>query len=450
MREPARQKLSLALLFSVLLVSLPNQSSSESSAISSTLPIEVQVDLLMTELSNLLREDNNQGIIELIPRIRALDIQIPDSLNFLEARALFRTGKALAARDRLLAYLGGTGREGKYYQQASELLLKVKKEAAIQEQRMAKESAQEEERQRQSALKAQILKTRESQRYLHALGFPLEDTGEMTKATREAIAVYQVRQGLEVNGLVTNELLGRLRAAVPDTHTCDSLAAYSTGADNWGIAISAIPANAAIPACNDALRKYPDTIRFQVQYARALVAAGRDKDAMDAIEGAARLGYPEAEFLIGYMHERGMLAQNGKPDYTNAVRWYTMSSNRGYPEALRKMGVLYEKGLGVRREAGTAVEFYHKAASQGFAPAQVDLGLIFTKGLGVKRNHVTAIEWFTKAADAGYPRGQFYLGDMFEKGRGVKRDKSTAVSWYRKASNQGLQEATSRIKRLGK
>ena len=100
MREPARQKLSLALLFSVLLVSLPNQSSSESSAISSTLPIEVQVDLLMTELSNLLREDNNQGIIELIPRIRALDIQIPDSLNFLEARALFRTGKALAARDR--------------------------------------------------------------------------------------------------------------------------------------------------------------------------------------------------------------------------------------------------------------------------------------------------------------------------------------------------------------
>lgn len=409
----------------------------------------MQVDLLMTELSSLLRVDDNQGIIELIPKIRALDIEIPDSLNFLEARALFRTGRALAARDRLLAYLANTGREGKYYQQASELLLKVKQEAAIQEQRQAMEIEAEEERKRQSALKAQILKTRESQRFLHAVGFPLEVTGELNKATREAIAVYQVRQDLQVNGLVTDELLSTLKAAVPDTHNCDALAAYSTGPDNWGIPISEIAANAAIPTCNDALRKYPDTVRFQIQYARALVAASRTEDAMNAIESAARLGYPAAETLIGMIHEAGLLSGKGKPDYVNAHRWYKFASDEGYPDAQQKMGFLYQKGLGVRRAEDVAVEWYHKAAAQGYAPAQVDLGLMFAAGRGVKRNYLTAIEWFTRAANVGYAAGQFYLGDMYEKGRGVKRDRSTAKSWYRKAGNQGHQEAIKRTKRLG-
>ena len=396
----------LFLICSFLLVPLPNAVATESTDI---LPIDVQVDLLMTKLSNLLKVDDNEGIIELIPQLRALEIEIPDSLNFLEARALFRTGQALAARDRLLAYLRTTGRAGKYYQQASQLLLKVEQEAAIQEERRARETAVQEEKNRQSALRAQVLRTRESQRYLHAVGFPLEDTGELTKPTREAIAVYQVRQELDVNGLVTDELLASLKGAVPESHNCDSLAAYSTGPDNWGISIPNIAANAAIPTCNDALRKYPDTIRFQIQYARALVAAGRTEDAMNAIEGAARRGYPAAETLIGMIHEAGHLSEKGKPDYPNAIRWYKFASDRGYPAAQRKMGFLYEKGLGFKRADNMAVEWYHKAASHGYAPAQVDLGLMFTVGRGVKRNYATAIEWFTKAANAGYASGQFYL-----------------------------------------
>ncbi|MBQ74667.1 MAG: hypothetical protein CMQ20_06530, partial [Gammaproteobacteria bacterium] len=64
----------------------------------------------MTELSRLRKIDDNGGIIELIPRIRALDIEIPDSLYFLEARALFRIGRALTARDQLVVYLANTGR----------------------------------------------------------------------------------------------------------------------------------------------------------------------------------------------------------------------------------------------------------------------------------------------------------------------------------------------------
>ena len=48
----------------------------ESAAISENLPLDVQVDLLMTELAQYLKSDDNQGIIDLVPRIRALDIEV--------------------------------------------------------------------------------------------------------------------------------------------------------------------------------------------------------------------------------------------------------------------------------------------------------------------------------------------------------------------------------------
>jgi len=81
----------------------------QSSAIADNLSIDLQVELLMTELTNLLKVDDNRRVVELIPKIRALDVAIPDSLYFLEARALYRTGNALDSRDRLIVYLAKTG-----------------------------------------------------------------------------------------------------------------------------------------------------------------------------------------------------------------------------------------------------------------------------------------------------------------------------------------------------
>lgn len=432
-----------------ILVTASAQGMAESSAISETLPMNVQVDLLMKELSNLLKAGNHNGVVELITRIRTLDIEIPDAFYFLEAEALFNTGQALIARDRLLVYLTNTGRDGKFYRQASELLLKVRAEAEIQEQRRRAEERVRAEQLALAAEKTKALEVRETQRYLHQLGFPLgPDTGELTKATREAIAVFQVRRDLEVNGEVTDELLAQLRGEVPESHNCDALASYEDAISS-GIPIMEIAHSAAIPACNDALRKSPDVIRFQVQYARALLAANRNDDALNAVEDAARKEYPEAETLVGWMHQQGRLSGNAKPDYTNAIRWYRFAAKRNYAEAQRRMGYLYAKGMGVVRNDAAAAKWYQKGAIQGYAPAQVDLGNLFEVGRGVKRNYATAMDWYTRAADKDFAPAQFYLGRMFERGRGVKRNKSIALNWYRKAGNQGHVEAMNRTKRLG-
>ena len=223
----------------------------------------------MTELTNLLKVDDNQGIINLIPRIRSLDIAIPDSLSFLEARALYRTGQALAARDRLVVYLANTGREGRYYDQATKLLLSVKEEAEIQEKSRREQERMRQEELAKSAEKAQTLRVREAQLHLQQLGFRhAVVNGEFSKPTREAIAVYQIRRDLDVNGRVTDETLENLKAEVPKQHNCDALARYARSNEEWSIPIPDIASQAAIPACNAALRLNPDVVRFQIQYTR--------------------------------------------------------------------------------------------------------------------------------------------------------------------------------------
>lgn len=441
----------LSLVVGLLLTLGSAPSRAESSAISENLPLDVQVDLLMTELTRLLQVDDNKGIMELIPRIRSLDIDIPDSLYFLEARALYRTGEALAARDRLLAYIANTGRDGRYYSQATELLLAVKEEADKQEaQRKEAERLRRDELAR-SEEKARNLKIREAQRLLEQLGFPMAESGDFDKPTREALAVFQIRRDLGVNGDITDETLERLKSDVPDEDNCDALARYPRKPTEFGLDIPMIASQAAIPACNEALRNSPDVVRFQIQYGRALLAANRTDDAMNALEPSARLGYPAAETAIAWMHEAGMLSGKGKPDHVNALRWYRLAAEDAYAPALFAIGRFTDAGLGgIKRSDTESLTWYRQAAAIGYPPAQTELGKKYLNGQGVKRNYQTALEWLNQAAELNYPDALFTLGYMYERGQGMKKDRATAVSWYRRAKDQGHAEATTRINRLGR
>ena len=434
------------------LLFLPLQNNAESTSISDNLPLDVQVDLLMTELSRLLKIDDNEGIIRLIPQIRSLDIEIPDSLYFLEARALYRIGEALTARDRLVVYLANTGRDGRYYKQATELLLAVKEEADIQERKLAELERLRRVELAKSVQKARTLRIREAQRSLQQLGFPgAIENGKLNNATREALAVYQIRHDLRVNGDITDETMEKLKGAVPESHNCDGLAHYSRKPQEWGIPVNQIPAQVAVPACNEALRVYPEVIRFQIQYARSLLAAGRVNDAFTAIEKPARLGYPAAEYLIARMHEQGLLSADGKPDLVNALRYYKYAQAKEYPRALLKIAQLTESGkAGITRSAADATKLHHRAAELGYPPAQVIMGDKYVSGRGgVRRDYALALQWYTRAAELNYPEAEFKLGGMYERGRGVKRNKTSAIAWYRRARNQGYAEAAAKLRRLG-
>jgi TPR repeat protein len=94
----------------------------------------------------------------------------------------------------------------------------------------------------------------------------------------------------------------------------------------------------------------------------------------------------EAEFA----YERG--------DYTQAARLFSPLAEQGVASAQYYLGLMHEKGRGVRQDHSTALTWFRKAAAQGYAGPQNNLGLMYERGRGVRKDTVRALMWYTVAA----------------------------------------------------
>lgn len=72
------------------------------------------------------------------------------------------------------------------------------------------------------------------------------------------------------------------------------------------------------------------------------------------------------------------------------------------PRTLHNNGVVYMRGLGVKKNPSEAVRWFRLAAEQGLADAQYELGLCYYKGEGVVKEDVEAMIWLRRAADQGH------------------------------------------------
>jgi TPR repeat protein len=93
----------------------------------------------------------------------------------------------------------------------------------------------------------------------------------------------------------------------------------------------------------------------------------------------------EAEFA----YERG--------DYTQAARLFTPLAEQGVAGAQFYLGLMHEKGRGVRQDHSVALMWFRKAATQGYAGPQNNLGLLYERGRGVRKDVVRALMWYTLA-----------------------------------------------------
>ena len=119
---------------------------------------------------------------------------------------------------------------------------------------------------------------------------------------------------------------------------CDKYAANSLDprAKGIGISFEKIDPKLAIPACADALRRYPKTSRFIFQLGRAYLS---------------------------------------NEDYTKAFGLFSEAANQGDAFAQNALGVMYTNGLGVEKNYEQALAWYRKAADQGneFSKKQVEI-----------------------------------------------------------------------------
>jgi TPR repeat protein len=89
---------------------------------------------------------------------------------------------------------------------------------------------------------------------------------------------------------------------------------------------------------------------------------------------------------------------------------------------------MYERGIGVGKDAKEAVVWYGKSASQGNAAAQFNLGVLYENGRGTKIDFAKANEWYRKASVQGDALAIGNLGMLYVRGQGVNENKVAGVA----------------------
>ena len=215
----------------------------------------------------------------------------------------------------------------------------------------------------------------------------------------------------------------------------------------------------AIPACEQALKASPATLRYANQLGYAYVAAERYADAIKVYEPAAAKKSAFAAVWMGNLHDRGLgVPKNAKlaaswfekaaklgsvnamynlgQDYSagdgvaldlaKARGWFEQAAKRGEPESMRRLGDMYFYGKGATEDDRLAREWYEKAAKLGNAQAKNQLGLIYFNGNGVESDARAARNWFGLAASDGNATGMRNLAELYIKGEGGAKELAKA------------------------
>ena len=163
---------------------------------------------------------------------------------------------------------------------------------------------------------------------------------------------------------------------------------------------------------------------------------------------ASEEGYENAKFQIGHMYEYG---EGVKQSYIKAFDYYLETENyngyirnninryksiaeKGDGEFQYKLGLMYEKGIGVTKNSKSAVYWYEKAAENGIRNANNRIAwLYYTGKFGVDAVD-KAFELLKKHAEVGDASIQCLLANIYEYD---ECDYENAIKWYEKASEKG-------------
>lgn len=126
---------------------------------------------------------------------------------------------------------------------------------------------------------------------------------------------------------------------------------------------------------------------------------------------AAHFGDTMAQCSIGRIYYYG---ENGMEiNYTEAIKWFSLSANAGYSAAQNMLAWCYYEGNGVEKDEQKAVEFFRLAAEQDNDEAQYWLSECYRIGVGVPKDESSRLVWLTKAADSGHESAIIDLSDYY-------------------------------------
>ena len=128
-------------------------------------------------------------------------------------------------------------------------------------------------------------------------------------------------------------------------------------------------------------------------------------------------------------------------DYQTAKNLWLPLAKGDNADAQYNMGLLYMKGLGVKKHAKTAMKWFKRAAHFGSADAAYNLGVMYKTGQTGHPSNKDAIYWWKQAADVGHVESMYNMGVMYAYGYGIEKNVERAISYWEQAANKGQPES---------
>ena len=202
----------------------------------------------------------------------------------------------------------------------------------------------------------------------------------------------------------------------------------------------------------DALNISFKNIKFNAEYEKVEIAMaeeffkqGKDelaaenyKSAFNLFQKAGAMKNSDAVRTIGEMYEKGLgIPFNDK----KAVDYFITAAHFGNAEAMLYLGGRYSLGKNIEQNDQKAFEWYEKAAAAGNTVAMLIVSRRYQEGKGVWQDDSKAFNWYLKAAEAGNSTAMIMLADCYSYSKGTEQNDGAAFYWYEKAANAGNVDA---------
>jgi len=122
--------------------------------------------------------------------------------------------------------------------------------------------------------------------------------------------------------------------------------------------------------------------------------------------------------------------------YGDAMRWYARAAEAGDADAQFYLGYAHDRALRKRNSLSKALFWYRRAAAGGDGRAQFRLGLLFDTDRRLPRDPERAKRWYAAAAAQDHAEARFNLARLVEA-----EDAPRAARLYARAAEAGIAPA---------
>jgi TPR repeat protein len=152
----------------------------------------------------------------------------------------------------------------------------------------------------------------------------------------------------------------------------------------------------------------------------------------------ATAGDAIAQTLLGVLFERGL---GVRQELAEAAQWYRLAAQSGDAEAQYALARMHLVGAGLAADIEEAADLFQQAADQGHAVAAREFGYLLLQGKGREKNPMLAAAYLRRAAAGGDMDAQYTLAGLFVEGVGVVPDPKQAARWFAEAAANGHLDA---------